>query len=61
MQGSPRSPGRRSRGAGSTLDEAATPPMYRVRIGPIRGVDDYDALVAKLEALGISDPYLVAL
>ena len=35
--------------------------MYRVRIGPIRGVDDYDALVAKLEALGISDPYLVAL
>ena len=48
-------------GAFIFADEAATPPMYRVRIGPIRGVDDYDALVAKLEALGISDPYLVAL
>ena len=35
--------------------------MYRVRIGPIGGVDDYDTLVLKLEALGITDPYLVAL
>ncbi len=35
--------------------------MYRVRIGPISGVDDYDALVVKLEALGITDPYLVTL
>lgn len=42
-------------------DEAANPPMYRVRIGPISGVDDYDVLVGKLEALGISDPYLVTL
>ena len=42
-------------------DEAATPPMYRVRIGPIDGVDAYDALVLKLEALGIRDPYLIAL
>ncbi len=48
-------------GAFIFADEAATPPMYRVRIGPIRGVDDYDALVLKLEALGVSDPYLVAL
>ena len=48
-------------GAFIFADEAATPPLYRVRIGPIRGVDDYDALVLKLEALGISDPYLVAL
>ncbi len=48
-------------GAFIFADEAATPPMYRVRIGPIRGVDDYDALVLKLEALGMSDPYLVAL
>ncbi len=48
-------------GAFIFADEAATPPIYRVRIGPIRGVDDYDALVLKLEALGISDPYLVAL
>jgi rare lipoprotein A len=42
-------------------DEASTPPMYRVRIGPIAGVEDYDALVLKLEAMGIADPYLVAL
>lgn len=53
-----------SGGIGGTFifaDEAATPPMYRVRIGPIDGVNDYDALVRKLEALGISNPYLVAL
>lgn len=48
-------------GAFIFADEAATPPMYRVRIGPIDGVDDYDALVLKLETLGIRDPYLVAL
>jgi rare lipoprotein A len=48
-------------GAFIFADEAATPPMYRVRIGPIAGVDDYDALVLKLEALGIADPYLVTL
>lgn len=48
-------------GAFIYADEAATPPMYRVRIGPIEDVDDYDALVLKLEALGIADPYLVAL
>jgi len=42
-------------------DEAATPPIYRVRVGPISGVDDYDGLVNKLETLGISDPYLVTL
>ena len=48
-------------GAFIFADEAATPPMYRVRIGPIAGVDDYDALVLKLEALGITDPYLVTL
>ena len=48
-------------GAFIFADEASTPPMYRVRIGPIGGVDDYDTLVLKLEALGITDPYLVAL
>jgi rare lipoprotein A len=48
-------------GAFIFADEAATPPLYRVRIGPIAGVDDYDALVLKLEAMGITDPYLVAL
>ena len=42
-------------------DETSTPPMYRVRIGPIGSVEDYDALVLKLETLGITDPYLVAM
>lgn len=42
-------------------DAAATPPLYRVRIGPIGGVDEYDSLVDRLAALGIDDPYLVAL
>jgi rare lipoprotein A len=48
-------------GAFIFADEAATPPIYRVRIGPIGGVDAYDALVLKLETLGITDPYLVTL
>ncbi len=49
------------RGAFIFADEAATPPLYRVRIGPIDGVDAYDELVDKLEVLGITDPYLVTL
>lgn len=40
-------------------DEAASPPIYRVRIGPIAGVDEYDELVDRLALLGIMDPYLV--
>ena len=44
-----------------SADETSTPPMYRVRIGPIGGVEDYDALVLKLETLGIEDPYLVSM
>jgi len=53
-----------SGGIGSVFvfaDEAATPPLFRVRIGPIAGVDEFDALVTRLEALGITDPYLVTL
>ena len=53
-----------SGGIGSVFvfaDEAATPPLFRVRIGPIAGVDEFDALVDRLEALGITDPYLVTL
>ena len=42
-------------------DESDSPPLYRVRIGPIDGADDYDGIVGKLEALGIIDPYLVTL
>ena len=48
-------------GALTQARAAADPPLFRVRIGPIGGVDDYDALVTKLEALGIADPYLVSL
>ncbi len=42
-------------------DRATSPPLYRVRIGPIAGVDEYDSIVDRLEAIGIDDPYLVAL
>jgi rare lipoprotein A len=40
-------------------DRSANPPLYRVRIGPIRNGDQYDLIVEELEKLGISDPYLV--
>jgi len=40
-------------------DESSRPPIYRVRIGPIKGVVQYDILVEELENLGISDPYLI--
>jgi len=40
-------------------DEGSNPAIYRVRIGPIKGVVQYDILVEELENLGISDPYLV--
>jgi rare lipoprotein A len=52
-----------SGGIGETFifaDETSSPPMYRVRIGPVADVDEYDALVVKLETLGITDPYPVA-
>ncbi len=40
-------------------DTTVTPTLYRVRIGPIVEVEQYDILVEELERLGISDPYLV--
>jgi len=40
-------------------DEDSGPRLYRVRIGPIANVLQYDALVEQLEILGIRDPYLV--
>ena len=40
-------------------DTSSRPTLYRVRIGPIRDVEQYDLLVAELDRLGISDPYLV--
>lgn len=40
-------------------DTSAETPLYRVRIGPIVEVIQYDILVEELENLGISNPYLV--
>ena len=40
-------------------DKKSSPALYRVRIGPIRDVVQYDILVEELENLGISDPYLI--
>ena len=42
-------------------DTGANPTLYRVRIGPIAGVAEYDVLVDRLSNLGIDDPYLVSL
>ncbi len=39
--------------------EDSSPRLYRVRIGPITDVLEYDVLVKQLEILGIRDPYLV--
>jgi len=50
------------RGIGNAFvhtDKSVTPTMYRVRIGPIVEVIQYDVLVEELENLGIMDPYLV--
>ncbi|MDH3364363.1 MAG: SPOR domain-containing protein, partial [Gammaproteobacteria bacterium] len=41
-------------------DLASTPPLLRVRIGPVAEVIEYDILVEQLENIGITDPYLVA-
>lgn len=40
-------------------DNSRTPSLYRVRVGPIVEVIQYDILVEELENLGIVDPYLV--
>lgn len=34
-------------------------PLYRVRIGPLTDVDQYDVLVAQLESLGITESHIV--
>jgi peptidoglycan lytic transglycosylase len=41
-------------------DLAASPPLYRVRIGPVTDVEQYDRLVVELENLGVTDPYLIS-
>jgi rare lipoprotein A len=40
-------------------DTSSDPALYRVRIGPIKDVVQYDILVEELENLSISDPYLI--
>jgi rare lipoprotein A len=40
-------------------DPSVAPVLYRVRVGPVNGVEHYDLLVAELQKLGIDDPYLV--
>ena len=34
--------------------------LYRVRIGPVADVVQYDVLVEQLENIGITDPYLIS-
>ena len=40
-------------------DQTVSPTLYRVHIGPIADVVQFDVLVEELETLGISDPYLI--
>lgn len=40
-------------------DDAVTPALYRVRIGPIAGAADYDVLASRVASLGIDNPKLV--
>lgn len=52
----------RAGGLGTSLvieDTSQSPALYRVRIGPIKSVVQYDIVVEELENIGITDPYLV--
>ena len=52
----------RSGGIGAAavhVDNSVNPPLYRVRMGPIQGVDQFDLLVEELAKLGIADPIIV--
>jgi rare lipoprotein A len=40
-------------------ESGRSPAMYRVRIGPIAGVDQYDLVVTQLQRIGISESHLV--
>lgn len=47
-------------GAASVLEDTSVQPvLYRVRMGPIQGVDQYDMLVEELAKLDISDSIIV--
>jgi rare lipoprotein A len=53
----------RSGGIGNAFvleDNSTQPALYRIRIGPIVDVLQYDKLVAQLQNLGISDTHLVS-
>ncbi len=41
-------------------DSSGGTPLFRVRIGPVADVVQYDVLVEELENIGILDPYLIA-
>jgi len=52
----------RSGGVGNAFvleDYSQSPSLYRIRIGPITDVVQYDSLVARLQNLGISETHLV--
>ena len=40
-------------------DSSVSPTLFRVRIGPIHDVIQYDVIVEELENIGITDPYLI--
>lgn len=40
-------------------DGSASPVLYRVRIGPIANVTEYDTIVLRLQRIGISETHLV--
>ncbi len=47
-------------GTGFVLeDTSSNQALFRVRLGPIRSVEQYDLLVEELDKLGITDPILV--
>lgn len=41
-------------------DRSTSPPLFRVRIGPVADVLQYDILVEELQNIGVMDPYLIA-
>jgi len=41
-------------------DSSTHPTLYRVRVGPVFNVNQFDRIVDELEGLGIHDPYLIS-
>jgi len=40
-------------------DASHSPALYRIRIGPITNVNQYDTLVSRLESIGITETHLI--